>query len=129
MTMEKSVREILEMVRQGRISPEEGARLLEALGAGKSGRQASRESAGKARWLRIRVVKPEGEMADIRVPIAAWSRALEHLPKSAQAILEAFDPGGLDGLAGSIENMAAKGAGELIKVRSAEGAEVRIYVE
>ena len=62
---------ILEMVAQGTISPEEGARLLEAVeGASGSDEGVSTSAKWTPRWLRIRVMdEREGNVqANIRLP-------------------------------------------------------------
>ena len=48
---------ILNMIREGKISAEEGAKLLSALGGGsqKAGRRPSPRMAGEPRWFRVRV--------------------------------------------------------------------------
>lgn len=55
--------QILRMVQEGKVTPEEGVRLLEALEASPAG--------GEARTLRVRVLDPGGQrrQAEVRVPL------------------------------------------------------------
>ena len=61
---------ILEMVREGKISPEEGARLLQAIQSGaKRAGQANRDGGRDPRWLHIRVTDLKTGQAKVNVNI------------------------------------------------------------
>ena len=65
---------ILKMVDEGKISAEDGSKLLAALSGGgsKGGMPAPRPHAGAARWLRVRVtdVKTGRSKASVQIPLA-----------------------------------------------------------
>jgi hypothetical protein len=65
MTTSEERLKILAMVEAGKISPEEGARLLSALSKQKSARAAGEGS--EARWLRVRVTELNSGKESIRV--------------------------------------------------------------
>ena len=82
--MDKEALEILEMVRDGRVTPEQGAQLLEALRSQPTGVAASER--GKPRFLRVRVdVAGDGDKKvaiNLNLPIAMADLALKMLEKA-----------------------------------------------
>jgi hypothetical protein len=60
---------ILKMIEEGKISAEEGAKLLSALGQGSAG---GGRASGPARWLRIRVTdtRTGRSKASVQIPVA-----------------------------------------------------------
>lgn len=116
---------ILKMIDEGKITAEEGAKLLAALSAGeKSGRTRnfSRLLGDKARWLRVRVTdmatgKPK---ASVNLPIALADVGLNIAAKYAPDV--AFDE-----LIAAIQEGAQ---GKLIDVYDEEAGEhVEIFIE
>ena len=65
MTTAEERMKILDMVREGKISPEEGARLLQALQAGAKKTSGGREP----RWLRVRVTDLQTNRTKVSVNI------------------------------------------------------------
>jgi SHOCT-like protein len=63
--------QILKMIQEGKISAEEGAKLLQALSAGKSDKRstASSGSGGDARWFRVRVTDLASGKSKVNVNI------------------------------------------------------------
>ncbi|OQX65668.1 MAG: hypothetical protein B5M51_00085 [Anaerolinea sp. 4484_236] len=64
---------ILKMVEEGKISAQEGAKLLTALSSGQSaGMSSSRPRAGAPRWLRVRVtdVATGRSKASVQIPLS-----------------------------------------------------------
>ncbi len=108
---------ILEMVKEGRITPEEGARLLEAL---------DRQPQPSARTLRVRILNPGGQKVELNLPLAAARTLVSVLPPKARARLEAmgFD---LDDIIHSIQEGTA--SGRIVDVREPGGAEVSVVIE
>ena len=69
-TQEERLR-ILQMVAEGKVKPDEAAALLEALGSGREAEKselADGASAGRGRWLRIRVEEKGSQKVNIRLP-------------------------------------------------------------
>jgi len=91
---------ILRMIEQGKISPEEGARLLTALGQRGSESAAPRANYFDAsRMLRVRVTEigTQRHKVDVALPVGLARLALRFIPASARvdvdAIEEAIDAG------------------------------------
>lgn len=68
MTTAEERLQILKMIEEGKISPEEGAKLLSALGTKKSTSSAP-SGRGPARWFRVRVTDVETGKAKVNVNI------------------------------------------------------------
>lgn len=78
--------QVLRMVAEGKVSPEEGARLLEAVE-----RRPAAAEPGKARWLRVRVDAEGGrQRVNVRLPVSlvqvALSMALRYAPRDALTV-------------------------------------------
>jgi len=103
---------ILKMIDEGKISAEEGARLLSALaGSQKTGNRAPvRSSAGAARWLRVRVTDTfTGKTkATVNLPIGlAISDASATLARPL-ATIEASGPDQVERVAASVAGLIAE---------------------
>jgi hypothetical protein len=64
--------QILKMIQEGKISAEEGAKLLQALNAGKSDKRSTSAPAGggsDARWFRVRVTELASGKSKVNVNI------------------------------------------------------------
>jgi hypothetical protein len=115
---------ILKMIDEGKISAEEGARLLSALSAGqKPERKPSLRSAGgTARWLRVRVTdavsgKPK---ATVNLPLGLVDAGLNIAAQYAPGV--AFDE--------LVEAINAGAQGKIIDVLDEEdGEHIEIYIE
>ena len=91
---------ILRMIEQGKISPEEGARLLSALGQRRTESAAPRtDYFDSSRMLHVRVTEigTERHKVDVALPIGLARLALRFIPDSAEidveAIMDAIDSG------------------------------------
>ncbi len=125
-TSEERLR-ILKMVQEGKISAEEGARLIQALQAGAPARGRSRGQRRRlsGRWLRVHV-SDEGGRAKVNVNLplrlvdAALSIAEQFVPEvEMEGIVEALDEAIQDGLTGKI-----------VEVHDAEDDEhIEIFIE
>jgi hypothetical protein len=114
---------ILKMIDEGKISAEEGAKLLAALTEGrKSGRKTTLRSATGARWLRVRVTdtvtgKPK---ATVNLPLGLVDAGLNIASQYAPGI--AFEE--------LIEAINAGAEGKIIDVLDEEdGEHVEIFIE
>lgn len=136
--MNEEVLRILEMVRSGKVSPEEGEKLLAAIGQNGE----TKPAVGKRSMLRVRVdvndpEKSEQAKVNINVPLAIAKKAaglVALVPKEAKAELEreGIDLNAID-LKGLIE-MFEDGelSEELVNVVTGDetkGATVRVYVD
>jgi hypothetical protein len=144
--MNEEVMKVLEMVKSGRITPEEGEKLLAALGMGSGSGSAGAEQGvrpkKRATMLRIRVDAQEqgGDdraQVNLNVPLSLAKKLtglLKLIPKDAREeldeqgidlaainlpeLIELFENGEIDG---DLVHVDAGGEGN--------GAKVRIYVE
>ena len=137
--MNEEVLRILEMVKSGRISPEEGEKLLSAIG---QGGEAGKGQAGKRTMLRVRVdvkdpEKSEQARVNVNVPLAIAKKAmglLSLIPKEAKVELEqnGIDLSQID-LKGLIEMFEDGEIDEdLVDVVTGDeqkGATVKVYVD
>jgi hypothetical protein len=115
---------ILKMIDEGKISAEEGARLLSALaGSQKTGNRAPvRSSAGAARWLRVRVTDTfTGKTkATVNLPMRLVDAGLNIASQYAPDV--AFDE--------LMEAINAGAEGKIIDVIDEEdGEHVEIFIE
>jgi hypothetical protein len=91
--MNEEVLRILEMVKSGKVTPEEGERLLGAIG---QGGEVKKAAVGKRSMLRVRVdvkdpEKSEQAKVNINVPLTIAKKAMglvSLIPKEAKAELE-----------------------------------------
>lgn len=126
MTVSEERLRILKMVEEGKISPEDAARLLEALKASE-GRAKSPTGTGAApRWLRIRITEGDGTRVNVNLPV--------RLVKVALKVAERY--GGMDEAAtaeimAALEEAIAEGeSGRILEVVDEEdGERVEIYLE
>lgn len=74
MTTNEERMRILNMVETGKLTPEEAARMLSALGQAGGAESAARQSGPRARFLRIHIEDPKqgrpGGRVNVRLPIA-----------------------------------------------------------
>jgi hypothetical protein len=119
---------ILKMIEEGKISAEEGAKLLSALSQGQrgaSGPAGTRPPGGQARWLRIRVTdtRTGRSKASVQIPVA--------LVDAGMKIGAHFAPEveGVD-MSNVLAAMRAGMTGKIIDVTDEEdGEHVEIFVE
>ena len=121
---------ILRLVQQGKVTPEQGLALLEALGlpasGGGAGRPAgpARPPAGsRGRMLRIRIVEDDEERVQLNIPLSLARSALRLVPARAQRYLAGVD---LDALLEQVEHGAT---GRILVVRDDEDNGVEVTVE
>ncbi len=127
-------RQILTMVQEGKISVDEGLKLLEALessaqgqaGAGAGARAGARAGAGRpARMLRVRVFDAEDNTkVNVNIPLALAKVAMKFIPKDVAAQIREQDID-LDEVLASITDATM---GKIVDVDSDE-AKVEVYVE
>ncbi len=116
----EEVKKVIEMVKEGKISPEEGERLILAI------KKVERDKKVKGKYLRILAVK-EDKRANLRVPISLINLVLKLVPDEALTI-------DMDGekqelpIREIVDELMKEGT-ELIEVESDDGKYVKIWVE
>ncbi len=117
---------ILKMVEEGKITAEEGIKLLEAIETKKE-EIKSIEKSRSAKWLRVKVYDPEDNVkANVNIPLALVETGLK--------IGRAYDKDLNDSLKDvdfkEIVNSVKNGAeGKIVDVESEKGDKVEVYVE
>jgi hypothetical protein len=120
----EGIQKILEMVSSGKISVEEGTRLIEALESHEKSASVSART-GKAKFIRIKVNSNDGDTVNVNVPLALAKIALRFVPSEAKTQLEEQNID-LDEVIDAILNGAE---GHVVDVKSGTGDVVQIYVD
>lgn len=117
-------RQILAMVHEGKISVDEGLKLLEALEISSPGQPGA--GAGRsARMLRVRVFDAEDNTkVNVNIPLALAKVAMKFIPKDVAAEIKEQDID-LDEILASITDATM---GKIVDVDS-DQAKVEVYVE
>jgi hypothetical protein len=129
MTTTEERLQILKMVEQGKISAEDGARLLDALSAGERRRSQSSSpgggAPGSARWLRVRVTDAHTgrNKVNVTIPMGLVDVGLKMGARFAPE-MEGFD------LAQLAELVKSGATGKLVEVQdNTDGELVEIFIE
>jgi hypothetical protein len=133
---------IMELIRDGKITPAEGLELLEALGlqdapptASEAGPEMEDEESDegaprkKARWLHIKVHDAEdNKHVNIKIPISLAKFAGKFIPREAREEMAAQ---GVDfDLEGLMDILEKGGEQELVDVEEGDGSKtVKIYIK
>ena len=123
--MSDDVKQILEMVREGKISVEEGEKLISALGESAGDDQRVKVLDTSGRIMRIRVKSSDGDKVNVNIPLGLARAALKFLPNEAREKLaeESID---IDELV----KLAIEGnTGSLVDVETEDGDTVQITIE
>lgn len=126
--MDEERMRVLQMVEEGKITPEEGARLIEAVSK-REGKVLQVASASGGRALRVRVSEGGNAAAkvNVTVPLGLAKLALKFIPRTA---LEAMEDEGISAedigeLIGSIEKA---GPMQIVDVQADE-TKVEVFIE
>lgn len=116
---------ILRMVEQGKVTPEEGGRLLDAISSHERASWRSRPPAGRS--LRVKVRGPGREKVDFAVPLALAQAAIGMVPEAAAKKLEAhgIKVGDLSRL---FSEVGGAGPVKIVAIEADEG-EVEVSIE
>lgn len=120
--MNEDRKRILEMVAQGKITPDEAAKLLEAVEA--SAELPERTAVGTSRFIRIAVDSADSGKVNVNIPVGLVKMVMKLLPKDAQAELKQNNIE-LDDIIRLVQEGAS---GKLVEVDS-EDAKVQIFVD
>lgn len=118
--------QILNMVEEGKITAEEGVRLLDALENNRKTEYHSK--APKAKWFKIKVIDPKnGEKVNVKLPISLIGVGT----KLASKFSPEFNKTGLnDADMEEILRIAQSGEiGKILEVNTDDGAKVEIVIE
>ncbi len=122
--MTEALERVLRLVAEGRLSADEAAPILDALGTAgdrPSGRQADEAPAGgrgAPRFARIEVREGGKRVVDLRIPVSLGRFALGRVPGlSAQHVADVEDA------------ISSGGHGPILDVEDADGDGVRIVLE
>jgi hypothetical protein len=116
---------ILKMIEEGKLSAEEGTKLLVALGSKKSAQSRGPGAPGGAKWLRIRVTDMNSgrSKASVQIPLALVDAGLKIGAHFAPEV-EGVD------MSNVMEAMRSGMTGKIIDVTDDEdGEHVEIYIE
>lgn len=123
MTDEK--RQILTMVREGKISVDEGLKLLEALESSTPGQPGGVGAGRPAKMLRVRVFDAgDNTKVNVNIPLALAKVAMKFIPKNVAEEIKEQDID-LDEILASITDATM---GKIVDIDSDE-AKVEVYVE
>lgn len=121
--MSEELKQILGMVEQGKITPEEGARLISAINTAIAPERAEpRRPAPKL--LRIRVEGSDGSSVNVNIPVSLANIASRFLPRDALR----FGDQVID-LEDIIKAICEGAEGKILQVESEDGSKVEIAVE
>jgi hypothetical protein len=121
--MSEELKQILGMVEQGKITPEEGARLISAINTAIAPEHAEpRKPAPKL--LRIRVEGSDGTTVSVNIPVSLANIASRFLPRDALR----FGDQVID-LEDIIKAICEGAEGKILQVESEDGSKVEIAVE
>ena len=126
MTTAEERMKILKMIRDGKITAEEGARLLKALSAADEKPRRARNSQLSARWLRVRVTDMARGKAKVNVNLPL------KLVDVGLSIATQFVPDvEFEGLASAINDALSGGlTGKIVDVVDGEdGEHIEIFIE
>ncbi|MCR4402090.1 MAG: hypothetical protein NUW12_04800 [Firmicutes bacterium] len=118
-------RQILTMVREGKISVDEGLKLLEALESSPPGQSGGVGVGKAARMLRVRVLDLEDNTkVHVNLPLALVKVAMKFIPKNVAAEIQEQNID-LEGILASITDATV---GKIVDIDSDE-AKVEVYVD
>lgn len=122
--METEKKQILEMVRDGKLTVEEAQKIIEAMDqGGESARSAA--SSRPARFLRVRVKDEDGAKVNVSLPLSLVRVLWRFIPRDAMRELEEQNIN-VDAILAAIDEGAQ---GRLVDVEDEDGARVEIVVE
>ncbi len=116
---EEEVKRILKMVEEGKLSPDEGAKLIEAL-------ENKSETRRKGKFLRIQVYSSDGDEINLKIPLRLLKFAKNFIPKRYHNI-SVGDEIELN-LAELIEEVGDE-VGDFLDMKTEDGDIVKISVE
>lgn len=126
--MKNEMLQILDMVKEGKITNEEAVELLNAINETKE----KLPNVKKAKWLRVRVLEPDNSTkVNITIPVALFDIGMRIASKVAPNFVPELREAGLDEIdINEIFEAIKQGAsGKIVDVESEKGEKVEIIVE
>ncbi|MBC8496940.1 MAG: hypothetical protein ISS57_17485 [Anaerolineales bacterium] len=126
MTTSEERMKILKMIQEGKISADEGAKLLKALSSSSEKPVQAKKSSGGARWLRVRVTDMSKGKAKVNVNLPL------KLIDAGLNIAAQFTPDiDLEELGSAVSEAIAEGmTGKIVDVVDAEdGEHIEVFIE
>ncbi len=120
--------QILKMIEDGKITPEEGMNLLDALGDLEEVHVKNQE----AKWLKIRVIDPNDKSkVNVTVPIALIDVGMRMAGKFGPAFVPELKEAGMteNDFIELFDAIKAGFVGKLVDIESEDGEKVEIVVE
>lgn len=119
--------QILEMVRDGKISTEEGVKLLEALDNNKTSDEANSQNK-KAKWIKIKVFSPDDDKkVNVTLPISLISIGVKLAEKFSPEIkASGLTQDDMDEILNAIKSGAT---GKIVDIDGENGEKVEIVIE
>ncbi len=120
--------QILTMVKDGKITTEEGVKLLDALENTSNSSNSITYSSGKAKWLKIRVFDPEdATKVNVTLPISLISIGVKLAGKFSPEFKEAgLTEKDMEEIFAAIKNGET---GKIVDVDSEDGTKVEVVIE
>ncbi len=116
--MREEIMTILKLVEEGKITAEEGDRLITAL-------ESKHEKREAGKYIRLMVNSHEGKKVNLRIPLGLASVMLRYIPKDARMTLDEHK---ID--VEELILLAREGKiGEILDVETEEGDKVKIWIE
>ncbi len=126
MALENERLEILKMIEAKRLTPEDGARLLAALGEEKRPAEPARasvvSSTTNGRWFRLQVQEPGRQSVNLTFPLGV-------VPPVLRAIQRWVPEEHRDVLGAVVDAIKSDFRGEILQVEEPGGPTVRIWIE
>lgn len=116
----EEIKKVIELVKDGKISPEEGERLILAI------KRVEKEEKGKGRFLRISAVDGEDKV-NIKIPLFLVKLASKFVPK--EALSYEVDGEKVQLPLDEILEHLTKENYTLVEVESEDGSYVKIWIE
>lgn len=117
--------QILKMIEEGKITSEEGIKLLEALDDTPN---TIPVETNKAKWIKIKVFEPEDKTnVDVTIPVSLIDIAM----KIANKVSPDFNKYGLseNDISGIFDSIKSGASGKIVDIKSESGEVVEIIVE
>lgn len=122
--MEAEKRQILEMVRDGKLTVEEAQKIMDAMERGDEETPVP-TSLRQPKFLRVRVKDEDGAKVNVSLPISLIRALWRFIPRDAMRELEAHNID-MDSILAAVNEGAQ---GSLVDVEDEDGARVEIVVE
>jgi hypothetical protein len=126
MTTSEERMKILKMIQEGKISADEGAKLLKALSASSEKPRRANKTAGGARWLRVRVTDMAKGKAKVNVNLP-----LKLLDAGLNIAAQFTDDVDIDELMGAVHDAISEDlTGKIVDVVDEDdGQHIEVFIE